>query len=79
MKQREQPIEIWFDQGQPTILQRQGWAEPIEEIVERWDVRGRWWVSDTQRHYMTVRTGRGTFDVYADRKTRRWAITTVYD
>ncbi|MBO6574675.1 MAG: hypothetical protein JJ896_04625 [Rhodothermales bacterium] len=79
MKRRTVPVEIWFDGNQPVILQREGWAEPVHEVIERWDVRGRWWSQDTQRHYMTVRTQRGTFEVCGDRRTQKWAITGTFD
>ncbi|MFT4603329.1 MAG: hypothetical protein ACI9W4_000042 [Rhodothermales bacterium] len=79
MKKRTIKAEVWFDGSHPMILQREGWAEPIQAVIERWDVRGRWWASDTQRHYMTVRTERGTFELCGDRSTRNWIITVVYD
>ena len=79
MKKRTIQAEVWFDGNHPMILQREGWAEPIQEVIERWDVRGRWWATDTQRHYMTVRTERGTFELCGDRITRKWVITVVYD
>lgn len=79
MKRKPQRVEVWFDGPHPVILGRQGWSEPIVEVIERWDVRGRWWTSDTQRHYMVVRTERGTFEVCGDRNTREWVMTAVFD
>lgn len=79
MKKRAINAEIWFDGNHPMILQRGGWAEPVQEVIERWDVRGRWWCRDTQRHYMTIRTDRGTFEVCGDKNTQKWVISVVFD
>ena len=79
MKRREIKVQVWFEGNHPVILQRDGWAEPVEELVERWDVRGRWWARDTRRHYMTLRTGRGTFEVCGDARSGHWVITGTYD
>ncbi len=79
MKRRSIKVEMWFDGNRPVMIQRDGWADVIEEVMERWDVRGRWWARDTQRHYMIVRTERGAYELCGDRNSRSWLITATYD
>jgi hypothetical protein len=65
--------------GLPVHLIRAGTEHAVMQVMEQWDVRGRWWGQESSRRYILLRTDRGTYEVCLDRNTRRWTLTGVAD
>jgi len=89
MKRIREIIDVRFEDGQPVRFirtmedRRTGRMTCIVlDVLESWDVRGRWWATESTRRYIRVRTDRGTFELCGEstrHQDTRWMLTGVSD
>ena len=60
MKIKAAQIEVRLRGGTPQAFRYQGRWRTVERIGEQWMVVGRWWATESRRHYFTVITPTAT-------------------
>ena len=81
MKLLLEPIQVHSVQGEPRRLDWRGRTWPVEEILDHWIWRGRWWMdadlTGQTRHYFRLRSRGATLEIYASGED--WVLSRVWD
>ena len=79
----EKPEELKVNvnlQGVPLTLVRNGEAQRITKVYQRWRVVEQWWGKEIARNYFRVKTNRGlVYDIYRDMPTGCWYLSRIHD
>lgn len=79
----EKPEELKVSvnvQGIPLTLVRNGEAQRITKVYQRWRVVEEWWGKEILRNYFRVKTSRGLVcDIYRDMPAGCWYLSRIYD
>ena len=65
--------------GVPQQLVWRGRAYRVLRPTARWVVRGHWWTTEVQRHYVSVVTDGGYFILYHDAHAAQWYLALEQD
>ena len=79
----EKPEELKVSvniQGVPLTLVRNGVAQRITKVYQRWRAVEQWWGKKILRNYFRVKTSRGLVcDIYRDMPAGCWYLSRTYD
>ncbi len=81
MKLLLEPIEVQAAAGLPRQIRWRRKTWPVQEILDRWVWRGRWWrdpaLEGETRQYFRVLSRGATLEIYASDK--QWVLSRVWD
>lgn len=67
-------------EGVPLNLFRNGKAERVTKVYQRWRATEQWWGEEVLKEYFTVKTSRGlVYDIYRDTLTNSWYLSRIHD
>lgn len=77
MRQYREPITVHVNRNRPVCFSWRNRHIRVDNILDRWVARSRWWSQDETRFYLQLDTSRGTIEVY--RSGALWYLSRVVD
>lgn len=82
MRQVLEPVEVRLEGELPRAFRWRRKVYPVEQVLESWIYRGKWWTDDRlageRRVYYRLQARRGTYELYRSDQ-RGWVLSRVFD
>lgn len=79
-KRYDEEVLVVSDGGMPCEFTWRGARHVIVDVIGRWRIEGRWWDDGRDREYWRVEArGGAVFDLFHDRRRRRWHLERLWD
>lgn len=82
MRQILEPIEVRLQEEGPRAFRWRRRVYPVEQILESWVYRGKWWtdreLAGERRVYYRLQSRRGTYELYHSDRSG-WVLSRIGD
>jgi hypothetical protein len=79
-KRYDDDVQVQEDAGMPAAFAWRGKTYKVIDVIGRWVIEGRWWADGREREYWRIEANGGAvWDLYHDRRARRWHLERLWD
>jgi len=75
----DKPIEVSVRGKIPVRFTWKREVYQISKIINYWVMTGAWWAGESEKVFYRVQVNHGLFDIYYDRKEKKWYMYRCWD